>query len=353
MKLLTLHEIPALQPTELSDVTHRAVEELLREGESKNTQMSYRSALRYWAAWYGMRYGRQIQLPVPVPCVLQFIVDHAERQTDKGLVSELPPQIDTAMVQAGYKGKIGAPAHNTLQHRLSVLSKAHQMHELKNPCQDAMVRELLSRTRKAYAKRGTLPRKKSALTKEPLQALLDTCDASLRGKRDRALLLFAWSSGGRRRSETAHADMQFLKRVEPDGYIYDLSFSKTNQSGVDQPENYKPVAGIAAEAMADWIKVSGILSGPIFRRIRKGGHLGEALSPAAVRDIVKARCVLAGVEGDFSAHSLRSGFVTEAGRQNISLAETMAMTGHQSVATVVGYFRAESALSNSAANLLK
>nr|WP_315491521.1 site-specific integrase [uncultured Rhodoferax sp.] len=353
MKLLSLHEIPALQPTELSEVTHRAVEELLREGESKNTQMSYRSALRYWAAWYGMRYGRQIQLPVPVPCVLQFIVDHAERYADKGLVSELPHQIDQAMVQAGYKGKIGALAHNTLQHRLSVLSKAHQMHELKNPCADAKVRELLSRTRKAYAKRGALPRKKSALTKEPLQALLETCDTSLRGKRDRALLLFAWSSGGRRRTEVASADMQFLKRVEPDSYIYDLSFSKTNQSGVDQPENYKPVAGIAAEAMDEWLKVTGIVAGPIFRRIRKGGHLGEALSPAAVRDIVKSRCVLAGIEGDFSAHSLRSGFVTEAGRQSVSLAETMAMTGHQSVATVVGYFRAESSLASISAKMLK
>jgi hypothetical protein len=119
------------------------------------------------------------------------------------------------------------------------------MHALKNPCQDPKIRELLSRTRKAYAKRGALPQKKAALTKEPLQALLDTCDASLRGTRDRALLLFAWSSGGRRRSEVAGADMQFLKRVEPDGYIYDLAFSKTNQSGVDQPENHKPVAGIA------------------------------------------------------------------------------------------------------------
>jgi hypothetical protein len=58
------------------------------------------------------------------------------------------------------------------------------------------------------------------------------------------------------------------------------------------------------------------------------------------------------VEGSFSAHSLRAGFVTEAGRQNMPLPETMAMTGHQSVATVVGYFRAESAVGNKASRLL-
>lgn len=342
---------PALQPSELSELTQRAVNELLREGESRNTLASYRSALRYWAAWYGVRYGGQIELPVMTPCVLQFIVDHAERSTNKGLVSELPSAMDEALVAAGYKGKPGALAHNTLTHRIAVLSKAHQLRGLLNPCHDPQVRELLSRTRKAYAKRGAVPQKKDALTKDPLQAILATCDDSLRGKRDRALLLFAWASGGRRRSEVTGADMRFLKRI-PEGFIYTLTYSKTNQSGAEQPENSKPVLGEAATALEQWLHGSGIASGAIFRRLRKGGQLGEALSPAAVRDIVKLRCGLAGIQGNFSAHSLRSGFVTEAGRQNVSLAETMAMTGHQSTATVLGYFRAESPLANSAARLL-
>lgn len=353
MRLPVLQKVPALQPTELSVVTLRAVEDLLREGESQNTLASYRSALRYWAAWYGIRYGQQIELPVPTACALQFIVDHAERTTDKGLVSELPLEIDQVLVQAGYKGKLGALAHNTLVHRIAVLSKAHQMRELKNPCHDPKVRELLSRTRKAYAKRGALPRKKDALTKDPLQAILATCDDSLRGKRDRALLLFAWASGGRRRSEVAGADIQFLKRVGPTDFIYTLAYSKTNQSGAEQPDNGKPVLGAAGLALHDWLQVSEITEGAIFRRIRKGGHLGEALSPAAVGAIVKARCALAGIEGDFSAHSLRSGFVTEAGRQNVPLAETMVMTGHHSVATVLGYFRSETSLSSAAARLLE
>ncbi|NMM12816.1 MAG: tyrosine-type recombinase/integrase [Rhodoferax sp.] len=351
MRLPVLQNIPALQPTELSDVTQRAVEDLLREGESQNTLASYRSALRYWAAWYGLRYGAMVQLPVATPCVLQFIVDHAERTTLKGLVSELPAEIDQVLVQGGYKGKLGAMAHNTLVHRIAVLSKAHQLKQLKNPCHDPKVRELLSRTRKAYAKRGALPQKKDALTKDPLQAILATCDDSLRGKRDRALLFFAWASGGRRRSEVAGAEIQFLKRVGPTDFIYTLAYSKTNQSGVDQPENGKPVLGAAGLALHDWLQVSQIIEGAIFRRIRKGGHIGESLSPAAVRTIVKERCALAGIEGDFSAHSLRSGFVTEAGRQNVPLAETMGMTGHHSVSTVLGYFRSESTLTSRAARL--
>jgi hypothetical protein len=82
LRLPTLKNTPALEPEALSEVTQRAVEDLLREGESKNTLISYRSALRYWAAWFGARYGRQIQLPVPTACVLQFVVDHADRTTD-------------------------------------------------------------------------------------------------------------------------------------------------------------------------------------------------------------------------------------------------------------------------------
>jgi integrase len=146
--------------------------------------------------------------------------------------------------------------------------------------------------------------------------------------------------------------MQFLKRV-PEGFVYVLAYSKSNQAGADRPENKKPVVGVAGTALDAWLRMSGITTGSIFRRIRKGGFLGEALSPAAVRTIVKERCALAGVEGEFPAHSLRSGFVTEAGRRNIKLAETMAMTGHHSVATAMGYFRAEANLSSSAAQLLE
>ncbi|MXN30360.1 MULTISPECIES: site-specific integrase [Delftia] len=347
-----IQEGNALPSAGLEPAARQAVRELMHEGESANTRNSYQSAMRYWSAWHALRFDRQMQLPLDVPCVLQFIIDHAQRQTGAGLASEMPMHIDRALVEAGYKAREGPLSHNTLVHRMAVLSKAHQVHGLANPCQDGAVRELMSRTRKAYARRGEGPAKKDALTRDLLEQLLDTCDDSLRGRRDRALLLFAWSSGGRRRSEVAGADMRHLRAVGPQEFIYTLAHSKTNQSGRDAPENHKPVTGRAAQALADWLRAAAIQEGPIFRRIRKGGHVGEPLSPAAVRDIVKQRCALAGVEGDFSAHSLRSGFVTEAGRQNVPLPDTMALTGHSSVNTVLGYFRADSALSNRAARLL-
>ncbi|MEB5965245.1 site-specific integrase [Comamonas testosteroni] len=336
----------------LAPEAHEAIRELMHEGESSNTRSSYQSAMRYWAAWHLLRQGQPMQLPLPVSTVLQFIIDHAQRQGSAGLIHEMPPEIDEALVAAGYKGKKGAPSHNTLVHRMAVMSKAHQVHAMPNPCQDGAVRELMSRTRKAYARRGELPQKKEALTRDVLEALLASCDDSLRGLRDRALLLFAWASGGRRRSEVASADMRFLRAVADGEFIYTLSHSKTNQSGTDTPENHKPVTGRAAAALKAWLDAARITEGPLFRRIRKGGHVAEPLNAAAVRNIVKERCALAGVQGDFSAHSLRSGFVTEAGRRNLPLADTMALTGHHSVNTVLGYFRADSALRNQAARML-
>lgn len=131
-------------------------------------------------------------------------------------------------------------------------------------------------------------------------------------------------------------------------FSYELAFSKTNQSGVDRPENHKPVLGAAGAALEDLLSVSGIREGALFRRVLNGGHLGGPLSAASVRDIVQARCLVTGLE--FSAHSLRSGFVTEAAAQDVSIADTMAMTGHQSVAVVLGYQR-RSALTNNPASL--
>lgn len=328
-----------------------AVSALMAEGESENTVRSYQAALRYWAAWYWLRYAQTIELPMPVSAVQQFIVDHVERRTSSGLESAMPPAVDQALVQCGVKTKLGPPALATVQQRLSVLSKVHQLKNLASPMHDPKVKELMAKTRRAYAKRGVTPDKKAALTLEPLQAMLNTCDDSLRGVRDRALLLFGWASGGRRRSEVTAATMENICKVGLRAYSFTLLHSKTNQAGVARPDSEKPVLDEAADALSAWIRRSGITNGPIFRRIRRGDKVGEPLAAAAVRDIVRDRAALAGLPDDFAAHSLRSGFVTEAARQNISLGETMAVTGHTSAATLVGYFRAAESQRSAAARL--
>jgi hypothetical protein len=74
---------PVLDPARLSKLAEASARELIRQGQSGNTRASYEAAMRYWCAWFAARYGRALALPVPVPVVVQFIVDHAAREADE------------------------------------------------------------------------------------------------------------------------------------------------------------------------------------------------------------------------------------------------------------------------------
>ena len=353
-------ELPALpsaaplSPTQLGDEARKAAEEILIAGESENTRRTYRSAMRYWCAWVMARYGSPLQLPVSVAMVVQFIVDHAGRLKAGELVIELPADVDQALVEAGFKAALGPLKMATITNRLYVLSKLHQLRHQQNPCEDAEVRHLISRAKRAAAKRGESPTKKTAATREPLEAMLATCDDSLEGARDRALLLFAWASGGRRRSEVSAATMDQLRKVDDQTYLFRLDRSKTNQAGAHagaaRPD--KPLRGLPGIAMTAWLTRAGITEGPIFRRLWKD-TVGPGLAPAAIGTIVKRRAALAGIEGDWAGHSLRSGFVTEAGRRKVPLGDIMAMTEHRQAATVMGYYRSGELFESEVATLLE
>jgi integrase len=340
-------------PEQLAQQVMDAVRELLAEAAAANTTRSYAAALRYWAGWHQARFGVELTLPVTEAVVIQFLVDHIQRKNKTGLISELPPAIDQALLAAGLKAKLGALKLSTVTQRVAVLSTAHKLKRVANPCELASVRTLLRRARRALVKRGERPTKKTAITRVELEAMLATCDNSLEGLRDCALLCFGFASGGRRRSEIAAADMRDLRKIGDESYIYRLEYSKTQQAGVkvdSTPD--KPILGRSARALSTWLETAGIREGAIFRRLWKD-RVGPALLPGSVATIVKRRANMAGLEGDYGAHSLRSGFVTEAGKQGVPLPAVMAMTEHRSVASVIGYFQTGAAEDNPAARLLK
>ncbi|MGQ0801267.1 MAG: site-specific integrase [Pseudomarimonas sp.] len=341
-----------LLPEQLAAKAADAVRELLAEAAAANTTRSYATALRYWAGWHQARFGTEMTLPLSEATVIQFLVDHILRRSKAGYVTELPPEVDQAVVVAGLKAKLGLLKLSTVTQRVAVLSTAHKLKRLDNPCELPTVRTLLSRARRSSVKRGERPTKKTAVTRQELESMLATCDDSFEGLRDGALLCFGFASGGRRRSEIAAANMQDLRKTSEESYVYRLEHSKTQQAGVSAGSTPdKPILGRSAKALTAWLEASAITEGPIFRRIWKN-RIGPALLPGSVAKIVKRRAALAGLSGDFAGHSLRSGFVTEAGKQGISLAAVMSMTEHRSVASVVGYFQAGEALENPAARLL-
>ena len=74
--------------------------------------------------------------------------------------------------------------------------------------------------------------------------------------------------------------------------------------------------------------------------ITRWGHVGRtALDPQSVNAILKKRCAQAGLDPNtFSAHGLRSGYLTEAARRGVSLQEAMRQSRHRSVQQASSYY---------------
>lgn len=331
-------------------------------GSSGNTARSYRSAFEYWETWLSLRYPRGLEdKPLGLPLnlgdgplaagvVVTFIVDHLEPPDGASWVRSLPEDVDAALVASGVKAKLGALSYNTVRHRLAVLAKWHDIKGWPTPTDSSAVRDLLRKTRNAQARANIKVQKKTAAVREPLEAMLATCSDGVRGIRDRALILLAWSGGGRRRSEVVGLQVGDVRQLDADTWVYSLGVTKTNTDGVPRE---LPLRGVAAHALAAWLAKVPDKSGPLFRRVYKGGRVGtDGLSGDQVARIVKRRAELANLKGKWAAHSLRSGFVSEAGRQGVPLGEVMAMTEHRTIATVMGYYQAGQLLESRASMLL-
>ncbi|MGZ2384630.1 integrase [Rhizobium brockwellii] len=95
-------------------------------------------------------------------------------------------------------------------------------------------------------------------------------------------------------------------------------------------------------------------SGRVFRAIGRWGTVSRrAIDPQSVNAIIKQRAEMAGLEpGEFSAHGLRSGFLTEAANRGIPLPEAMEQSRHRSVQQASSYYNNATGRSGRVARLL-
>jgi integrase len=353
----------------------KAAREIADDGTSENTTRSEGVAYRYWSAWYQLRYSkRSLPLPVPADVIVQFIVDHGRRRSREStgaLKSEMPVAVDRELVALGAKKEVGPLSLATILHRVSMIGRINRAH-LKgepNPVAAPEVRHLLAALRRAYAKRPqgaeakATPGAKPALTAEFFYPLLDALAEDLndssdtwtyrRALRDRALLLFGFATGGRRRSEITAADVSGLERKRNGSYTYTLGPTKSTSGTEDNRDRTRPLEGEAADAMKAWLQEARLSSGPIFRHIERSGRISnKSLTPESVRNLVIRLSKRAELGSGFSAHSLRSGFMTECFIQGIPMPEAMAFSGHKTVQSAIRYYRAQDKSDSPAAHLL-
>jgi integrase len=200
---------------------------------------------------------------------------------------------------------------------------------------------------------GTTQAKVSALSVANLHAMLVACSSDLAGARNRALLSIGFFAA-LRRSELVALDVSDV-REEPRGLVVRIRESKSDQTAIGEDIALPPMKDrivCPVRLFKAWLVASKIKTGPLFRRIDKGGNLGvHALASQSVGLLVKRLAEEVGLDPEtFSGHSLRAGFVTSAAASGKSLKNIMRQTRHKSERVAMGYMRPATLFTDNAAD---
>ena len=246
---------------------------------------------------------------------------------------------------------------STLKRRLVSIGVIHRLKgfylDTKHP---TIIENVMGiKRRKGSIQKGKKPILISNL-KELINAIDEQKNEDIKKLRDRSIILIGFS-GGFRRNEIVSLDYDDLDFVQ-EGLKIQVRRSKTDQFGEGfvkalpyfNNSKYCPVV-----SLRNWIEISKINSGPLFRRFVKGSRLSEnRLTDQTVALIIKKYLQLAGIDSkNYSGHSLRSGFATSVAESGAEERSIMAMTGHKSTEMVRRYIKEANLFKNNALNKIK
>ncbi len=296
--------------------------------------------------------GRKAAAPATLRAYKADWTHYAAWCTEKGFT---PVPAEPAIVGAYLASLKDSHAPTTIRRRLSAIGKMHRFNDL---TWNASHRDIQEPLQGLLRERGRPVQKAAALTLTMLRQLVATCDASTRGRRDRALLLLGFA-GALRRSELVALQVDDVVATAG-GLRLRIRRGKTDRAG-EGAELGLP-RGRHAEtcplrAFEAWQAVAQRKAGPLFRRISTGGRIGDtALHPDAVRRILAHRAGLAGITVEsferLSAHALRVGFITEAYDKGVRDEDIMRHTRHRDLRTMRGYVQRAGLLTESPAGMI-
>jgi len=304
----SLATVPSPAPT-----LSAAAQTYAREALSAATRRAYGSHLRAWEAWC-----RGQGVPA-VPAAPALVANH---------LAELA----------------GQRAYVTLTSRLSAIAQAHALLRLPFDARDPQLRKTLQGISRRH---GTKPKRQAApLLSADVIRLASFCGGSMRGERDRALILLGFA-GAFRRAELVKIVLDDLTFGEH-GVSVLLPRSKADQSGegsfvhiaANPLSAHCPVA-----ALRSWLDVAKIKQGPVFRRVTRDDSIGrDGLCTESVRLILQERARQAGYRGGelarITPHSLRAGCITTLALASVHERDIMQHSRHESQTVMRGYIRA-------------
>jgi len=246
---------------------------------------------------------------------------------------------------------------STLKRRLVSIGV---IHKLKGHYLDTKHPAIIENIMGIKRRKGSIQKAKKPLLISNLKLLINVIDRQyedeIKKLRDRTIILIGFS-GGFRRNEIVSLDYEDLDFVE-EGLKIQIRRSKTDQFGEGfmkalpyfESFKYCPVV-----SLKNWIEISKIRSGSLFRRFLKGSKLSEVrLTDQTVALLIKKYLQLAGIDSkNYSGHSLRSGFATSAAESGAEERSIMAMTGHKSTEMVRRYIKEANLFKNNALNKIK
>jgi len=292
-----------------------------REGTPANTKRAYEGDWKRfegWCAAWGHR-----ALPASPQVVILYVTYLADPERPGG--SQKPSTIERAM---------------------AALSHYHKVRGYVPPRQSIHVQQHIRKVKNALK---MAPEQAPPLLVRHLEKIVARMPATDPiAMRDKALLLVGWA-GALRRSEIAALDRPHAV-FTPEGIQLTIASSKTDQEGQGELIPIEPASNpdlCPVGALRTWLDASPDVMEivqAVFPRTYYGGLVLDRMPEWEVNDVVKKWARKTGITPDqpgveFSGHSLRAGFITEAARAGRPEWQIMTHSRHKSYESFRGYIR--------------
>lgn len=244
-------------------------------------------------------------------------------------VSHLPAKSETIALYLAAIGK--DVSFSTLDTSIAAIEKAHKERGVEILGDTKIYHDVRKGIRKIHKEKLKI-RQAPALSIVDLKIALKGLTNGMQDIRDRALITLGYW-GAFRRGELSAITYDNVTFTEV-GLIIFLLGSKTSDTleEVYISKTQDPLI-CPVKALKDWLLISGIQEGPIFRSLLKGGKISEnQLSGHSVSHIMKR---LFGKT--YSGHSLRRGIITETAIKGVPVHEIQKFSRHKSVDMVLRY----------------
>jgi integrase len=298
----------------------------LEAGTRDNTRKSYRAAVEHYeSTWGGF-------LPATAEGIVRYLAEYAE-------ILSL----------------------STLRQRLAALAQWHISQGFPDPTKAPQVRQMLKGIRAVHPAQQKQAAPLQLRHLQKVVAWLDNKAAEaieagdyqslMRYRRDSALLLIGFWRGFRS-DELARLRVETTQAEAGVGITFYLPYSKTDRD-YQGSTFYTPALKqlCPVEAYINWITVSGIVDGPIFRKLDRWGNLSDSgfrassLTPL-LRRILEAAGIPAAA---YSSHSMRRGFATWASTNGWDIKGLMTYVGWRDMKSALKYVDASNSFGNLAA----